>query len=52
MGKENLIILYLDLAYLIARNPKLLRKVRRLRVEEASAGLALEVAVLVPGGLS
>ena len=51
-GEGKPLILYLDPAYLIAGNPKLLRKVRRLRVEEASAGLAVEVAILIPGGLS
>ena len=50
-GEGEPLILYLDLAYLAAGNPKLLREVRRLRVEGASAGLALEVAVLVPRGL-
>jgi hypothetical protein len=46
------LILYLDLAYLAAGSRDFLGKIRKLRVETSSAGLALEVAVLIPGGLS
>ncbi len=45
------LILYLDLALLASRSQSLLEKLRRLRLEEASAGLALEAAILIPGGL-
>lgn len=50
-GKPKPLILYVDLALLAAENPQLLRKLRGLNVE-ASAGLSLEAAILIPGDLA
>ena len=49
--KPKPFLLYIDLAYLAAENGSLLSRLRKLRLEKASAGLALEVAVLIPGGI-
>jgi DNA-binding protein Fis len=45
------LILYFDLALLAAENPKLLQHIKNLRSKEAAAGLALEVAILIPEGV-
>lgn len=40
-------LLYIDLAQLIVNKPRLLDAVRRLRAEDASAGLSLEAAIVI-----